>query len=58
MSAMFKIYAKLIKNGEKSIEDVPERIRTDVQKELDSLNNKSNIGKGWNNGYNLRNVDF
>lgn len=45
MSAMFKIYAKLIKNGEKSIEDVPEHIRADVQKELDSLNNKSNIGK-------------
>ena len=58
MSAIFKIYAKLIKNGEKSIEDVPEHIRLDVQRELNSLDNKEDIGRGWNNGYNLCNVDF
>ena len=57
MSAIFKIYAKLIKNGEKSIEDVPEHIRLDVQRELNSLDNKE-YERRWNNGYNLCNVDF
>lgn len=37
---MIKIYADLIKNGVKNIEDVPESIRTDVsQALLDSSNN-------------------
>lgn len=44
MSAIFKIYAKLIKNGEKSIEDVPERIRLDVQRELDENNTRKEVG--------------
>ena len=43
MSAIFKIYAKLIKNGEKVIEDVPERIRLDVQRELDESNTRKEV---------------
>lgn len=33
---MAKIYAELIKKGLKTLEDVPERIRADVEKLLES----------------------
>ena len=36
---MAMVYALLIKNGYKTIEDVPKRLRDDVQKILDSYDN-------------------
>lgn len=36
---MAKIYADLIKKGLKTIEDVPEKLRADVQKLLDGEDN-------------------
>ena len=39
---MAKIYYNLIKNGLKTIDDVPAKLRTEVQKLLDKDNKKTN----------------
>lgn len=38
MKAIIKIYAKLIKSGEKTIDEVPEKDRLDVETALADLN--------------------
>lgn len=39
MENIYKIYAELIKKGEKSIEDVPERIQENVMALLEQTDN-------------------
>lgn len=39
MSAIAKLYAEKVKNGEKTIDEVPERWREEVRQILDTKNN-------------------
>lgn len=41
MSAIAKLYAEKVKNGEKTIEEVPERWREEVRKILDTKSSSS-----------------
>ena len=43
---MAKVYADLIKKGRKTIDDVPERLRAEVQRILDMLNNSGGDTNG------------